>query len=43
MERADLELVMAIQQHRSLTAAAAALGVCTPVVSKRLASLEARV
>lgn len=43
MERADLELVMAIQQHRSLTAAAAALGVSTPVVSKRLAALEARV
>lgn len=41
MERADLELVLAIRSQGSLTAAAAHLGVAPPAISKRLAALEA--
>lgn len=41
MERSDLELVLAIRTQGSMAAAAASLGVAAPVVSKRLASLEA--
>lgn len=41
MERADLELVVAIRERGSLAAAALALGVSPPVVTKRLAALEA--
>lgn len=40
MERADLELVLAIRQHGSLTAAARTLRVTPPAVTKRLAALE---
>lgn len=43
MERADLELVLAIRDAGSLTGAAAALGLAPPAVTKRLAALEARV
>lgn len=42
MERSDLELVVAVQDHGSLSAAALSLDVAPPVVSKRLAALEAR-
>ncbi|WP_372824401.1 LysR family transcriptional regulator [Polaromonas sp.] len=42
MERSDLELVVAVQEHGSLSAAALSLDVAPPVVSKRLAALEAR-
>lgn len=42
MNRADLELVLAIREHGSLSAAALALDVAAPVVTKRLAALEAR-
>lgn len=41
MERADLELVLAIRQHGSLSGAARALRLAAPVVTKRLATLEA--
>jgi LysR family transcriptional activator of dmlA len=41
MERADLELVLAIRTQGSLAAAADSLGVAAPAVSKRLAALEA--
>ena len=41
MNRADLELVVAIQAQGSLVSAAQALGVAAPVVTKRLAALEA--
>lgn len=40
MERNDLELVLAIRDCRSLTAAALRLDVAPPVVTKRLAALE---
>lgn len=40
MERSDLELVLAIRQHGSLAAAARALHLAAPVVTKRLAALE---
>ena len=40
MDRADLELVLAIRDGGSLSAAAAALGLAPPAVSKRLAALE---
>ena len=40
MERSDLELVLAIRDCRSLTAAALRLDVAPPVVTKRLAALE---
>ena len=42
MERSDLELVLAIRDRRSLTAAALQLDVAPPVVTKRLAALEAQ-
>ena len=42
MERGDLELVMAIRQCGSLAAAGLRLDVTPPVVTKRLAALEAR-
>ncbi|MDP3412782.1 MAG: LysR family transcriptional regulator [Polaromonas sp.] len=42
MERSDLELVLAVRDHGSLSAAALSLGVAPPVVTKRLAALEAR-
>jgi LysR family transcriptional regulator, transcriptional activator for dmlA len=41
LERADLELVLAIRQHGSMAAAARALRLAAPVVTKRLAALEA--
>src|SRR5450830_1601407 len=40
MDRSDLELVLAIRQHGSLSSAARALHVTPPVVTKRLAALE---
>ncbi len=42
MERSDLELVLAVRDQRNLAAAAMSLGVAPPVVTKRLAALEAR-
>lgn len=42
MQRSDLELVLAVRDHGSLSAAALSLGVAPPVVTKRLAALEAR-
>jgi LysR family transcriptional activator of dmlA len=42
MERSDLELVLAVRDGGSLSAAALALDVAPPVVTKRLAALEAR-
>jgi LysR family transcriptional activator of dmlA len=42
MERSDLELVLAVRDHGSLSAAALSLDVAAPVVTKRLAALEAR-
>lgn len=42
MERHELELALAIRDHGSLSAAAAALGLAPPAVTKRLAALEAR-
>lgn len=42
MERSDLELVLAVRDHGSLSAAAAFMGVVPSVVTKRLAALEAR-
>ena len=42
MERSDLELVLAVRDQGSLVAAAMALDVAPPVVTKRLAALEAR-
>ena len=42
MERSDLELVLAIRDRGSLTAAALQLDVAPPVVTKRLAALEAQ-
>jgi len=41
LDRADLELVLAIRQHGSLAGAARALHLAAPVVTKRLAALEA--
>lgn len=40
MDRSDLELVLAIRQHGSLSSAARALHVTPPVITKRLAALE---
>lgn len=40
MDRADLELVMAVRRHGSLVAAARALRLAPSVVTKRLATLE---
>ncbi len=42
MERADLELVLSIRDGGSMTAAADALGVASPSVTKRLAALEGK-
>ena len=42
MERSDLELVVAIRDHGSLSAAARSLNLAAPAVTKRLAALEAR-
>ncbi|HYW57981.1 MAG TPA: LysR family transcriptional regulator [Polaromonas sp.] len=42
MERSDLELVLAIRDAGSLNGAALSLDVAPPVVTKRLAALEAR-
>jgi LysR family transcriptional regulator, transcriptional activator for dmlA len=42
MERSDLSLVCAIRESGSLTAAAAALGLHAPAVTKRLAALESQ-
>lgn len=42
MERSDLKLVLAVRDHGTLSAAAQALDLAPPVVSKRLAALEAR-
>ena len=42
MKRSDLELVVAVRDHGSLAAAARSLDVTAPVVTKRLAALEAR-
>lgn len=42
MERRDLELVLAVRDGGSLSAAALALDVAPPVVTKRLAALEAK-
>jgi LysR family transcriptional regulator, transcriptional activator for dmlA len=43
IERADLQLLLHIHQERSLAGAARVLELAPPVVSKRLAALEARV
>ena len=40
MNRADLELVLAIRDHGSLSAAALHLNIAAPAVTKRLAALE---
>jgi LysR family transcriptional regulator, transcriptional activator for dmlA len=42
LDRADLELLLAIRRHGSLAAAAAAADVVLSVVTKRLAALETR-
>ena len=42
MDRSDLELALAVRQHGSLSKAARALQLAPPVVTKRLAALEAR-
>jgi LysR family transcriptional activator of dmlA len=42
MERSDLELVLAVRTQGSLAGAARSLDVAPPVVTKRLAALEAR-
>jgi LysR family transcriptional activator of dmlA len=42
MDRSDLELVLAIRDQGSLTAAALSLEIEAPAVTKRLAALEAR-
>lgn len=42
LERADLELLLAIRQHGSLSATAAEAGVVPSVVTKRLAAVEQR-
>jgi LysR family transcriptional activator of dmlA len=42
LDRADLELLLAIRRHGSLAGAANAAGVVPSVVTKRLAALEAR-
>ena len=40
MDRADLELVLTIRDHGSLSAAALALDIAAPAVTKRLATIE---
>lgn len=42
IDRGDLELVLAVREQGSLAGAALTLGVAPPAVTKRLASLEAR-
>ena len=42
MERSDLELVVAVRSQGSMAAAARSLDLAAPVVTKRLAALEAR-
>lgn len=42
MDRTDLEMVLAIRQHGSLSSAARALHVTPPVITKRLAALESQ-
>jgi LysR family transcriptional regulator, transcriptional activator for dmlA len=42
LERADLELLLAIREHGSLAGAASAADVVPSVITKRLAALEAR-
>jgi DNA-binding transcriptional LysR family regulator len=42
LDRADLELLLAIREHGSLAAAAAAADVVPSVITKRLAALEAK-
>ncbi|NDP62933.1 LysR family transcriptional regulator [Polaromonas sp.] len=42
MERSDLELVVAVRDHGNMAAAARSLNLAPPVVTKRLAALEAR-
>lgn len=42
LDRADLELLLAIREHGSLAGAAAAADVVPSVITKRLAALEAR-
>jgi LysR family transcriptional activator of dmlA len=42
LDRADLELLLAVRAHPSLAAAAAEAGVVPSVITKRLAALEAR-
>ena len=42
LERADLELLLAIREHGSLSGAAAAADVVPSVITKRLAALETR-
>ena len=42
LDRADLELLLAIREHGSLAGAAAGAGVVPSVITKRLAALEAR-
>ncbi len=42
MERSDLELVLAVREHRSLAATALAMDVVPSVITKRLSALEAR-
>ena len=41
MDRADLELVLCVQQHGSMAAAAQQLGITRSAVTRRLAALEA--
>ena len=42
MERSDLELQLAVREHRSLSATAMAMDVVPSVITKRLPSLESR-
>ncbi len=42
MDRGDLELVLAVREHASLSGAAISLDLAPPVVTRRLAALEAR-
>ncbi len=42
MQRSDLELVLAVRDEGSLSAAALSLNITPPMVTKRLAALEAR-
>ena len=42
MDKSDLELVLAVRDQGSLAAAALSLGIAAPMVTKRLAALEAK-